>query len=175
MSLFLKSWWLSLCWAVRLLKTLLLTGHKKKAQSPCVSTDRSAQSRARSRNILGCCLLLWWILEQKGVGKGRTGRLSCCGMCGPAALHSADLAAALNVIRAETPTVFWCLLNAHYLTCCPCWNAFCPSCFSSFWNIWYFSWPVHIKWAPNVCSCRSCCGSRVPETDSSAGVTLEVE
>lgn len=58
---------------------------------------------------------------------------------------------------AETHTAFWYLLNAPCLKHCPCWNAFSLNCYSSFWNIWYFLWPVHTKWAHNICSCRSCC------------------
>lgn len=58
---------------------------------------------------------------------------------------------------AETCTVFWYLLDAHCLKHCPYWNAFSLNCSSSFWNIWYCLWPVHTKWAHNICSCRSCC------------------
>lgn len=68
--------------------------------------------------LAGVCFCDGFWSKKESAREGLAG-CSCCGMCGPAALHSAGLAAALNVTPAETHTVFWCLLNAHCLKHCP--------------------------------------------------------
>lgn len=77
--------------------TFPLTAYKKKAQSQCVNTDRSAWSRAQKRNVLAWCLLLWWMFGAKGVLQGKDWQAVLLRICGLATLHSAGLAA-LNVI-----------------------------------------------------------------------------